>query len=70
MEEVGVAQRPRKHEVGQALTRMYGIRMEEIPTNTEDDMAEEEAKRAAEQKRLELLKIWENRRIPRHSRFE
>ena len=69
MEEVGVAQRPRKHEVGQALTRMYGIQMEAIPT-TEDDTAEEEAKRLAEQKRQELLKIWENRRIPRHSRFE
>jgi len=69
IEEVGCAERPRKHEVGQTLTRMYGIQMEEIPM--EDDLsAEEEAKRLAEEKRQELLKIWENRRKPRHSRFE
>lgn len=68
VEEVGSAERPRKYEVGQALTRMYGVQMEEIPVD--DDNSEEEAKRAAELKRQELLKIWENRRKPRHSRFE
>jgi predicted ABC-class ATPase len=68
VEEVGSAQRPRKHEVGQALTRMYGMQLEEIATD--EDNSEEEAKRQAEEKRQELLKIWENRRKPRHSRFE
>lgn len=60
VEEIGFFHRPRKYEVGQALTRMYGIQLEEIPT--EEDDSEEIAKREAELRRQELLKIWENRR--------
>lgn len=60
VEEVGFVHRPRKYEVGQALTRMYGIQMEEIPM--EEDDTEAEAAREAERKRQKLLQIWENRR--------
>lgn len=60
LEEVGIAHRPRKFEVGQALTRMYGIQLEEIPV--EEDQEELLAQQEAERKRQELLKIWANRR--------
>jgi hypothetical protein len=60
LEEVGFAHRPRKYEVGQALTRMYGIQLEEMPVEFDD--SEEIAKRQAEERRQALLKIWENRR--------
>lgn len=60
VEEVGFAYRPRKFEVGQALTRMYGIQMEEIPV--EEDPSIAAAKLEAELKRQKLLEIWNNRR--------
>jgi hypothetical protein len=60
VEEVGFVHRPRKYEIGQALTRMYGVQMEEIEVEGEDEEAA--AEREAELKRQELLKVWENRR--------
>eukprot|EP00934_Nitzschia_sp_Nitz4_P000585 Nitzschia sp. Nitz4//scaffold190_size42200//30078//33516//NITZ4_007394-RA/size42200-processed-gene-0.52-mRNA-1//-1//CDS//3329540150//585//frame0 len=60
IEEVGTAYRPRKFEIGQAFTRMYGIQLEELPV--EEDQEELQAKLEAERKKQELLKIWANRR--------
>ena len=60
VEVVGFAQRPRKYEVGQALTRLHGIQMEEIPVEEEDSetvaMLEEERKKRA------LADLWAARR--------
>jgi hypothetical protein len=60
IEGVGFAQRPRIYEVGQALTRMQGIKMEFLPV--EEDKEELAAQREAERKKQELLAIWEARR--------
>jgi Predicted ATPase of the ABC class len=60
VEVTGCAYRPRRFEVGQALTRLRGLRLEEIPV--EDDGSEAAAKAEAEQKRKELLAIWNARR--------
>lgn len=60
IETIGCAYRPRKFEVGQALTRLRGIQLEEIPL--EDDGAEAAAKAEAERKKRELLELWNARR--------
>ena len=60
VEAVGFGERPRKYEIGQALTRLQGIQFEEIPV--EEDV--EELARIAEEERKKraLLEIWEARR--------
>ena len=63
LEGVGFAQRPRRYEVGQALTRMHGIQMEEIPV--EDDGLEEAARLEEERKKKALADLWANRRKKR-----
>jgi len=63
LEGVGFAQRPRRYEVGQALTRMQGIQMEEIPV--EDDGFEEAARLEEERKKKALADLWANRRKKR-----
>ena len=60
VENIGFAFRPRRFEVGQALTRLRGIRFEEVPT--EDDGSEEAARKEAERKKQELLDLWNSRR--------
>jgi len=60
VESLGCAYRPRRFEVGQALTRLRGIVMEEIAV--EDDGSEAAAKAEAERKKQELLAIWNARR--------
>jgi hypothetical protein len=60
VESLGCAYRPRRFEIGQALTRLRGISLEEIPV--EDDGSEAAAKAEAERKRQELLEIWNRRR--------
>jgi len=60
VESLGCAYRPRRFEVGQALTRLRGIIMEPIPV--EDDGSEAAAKAEAERKKQELLAIWNARR--------
>ena len=60
VESVGLAHRPRIFEVGQALTRMRGIEMEELPV--EEDPAEIEAQKEAERRKQELAAIWAARR--------
>ena len=60
IEAVGFVERPRKYEIGQALTRLHGIKMEEIPI--EDDGSEATALREAERKRKELADLWAARR--------
>lgn len=67
VEIIGVAYRPRRFEVGQAITRLRGLTLEEIPIP--DDGSEAAAKAEAERKRKELLEIWHNRRQPRAGRF-
>lgn len=56
----GFAYRPRKYEIGQALTRMRGLKMEHIPL--EDDGEEERIRREAERRKEELAKMWAARR--------
>ena len=56
----GFAYRPRKYEIGQALTRMRGLRLEHIPL--EDDGEEARIAREAERRKQELAKLWESRR--------
>lgn len=60
VESLGCAYRPRRFEVGQALTRLRGLVLEEIAV--EDDGSDAAAKADAERKRNELLAIWNNRR--------
>jgi Predicted ATPase of the ABC class len=60
VETLGFAYRPRRFEVGQALTRFRGIKLEAIPI--EDDGADAAAKAEAERQRNELIAIWNNRR--------
>jgi hypothetical protein len=60
VETLGFAYRPRKFEVGQALTRLRGIQLEEIPVI--DDGSEAAAKAEAERKKQELLEMWNSRR--------
>jgi hypothetical protein len=63
IETMGCAYRPRRYEVGQALTRLRGIRFEE--THVEDDGSAAVAAAAAaevERKKRELLELWEARR--------
>jgi len=60
VESLGCAYRPRRFEVGQALTRLRGIIMEAIPV--EDDGTEAAVKAEAERKKQELLAIWNARR--------
>jgi Predicted ATPase of the ABC class len=60
VETLGFAYRPRRFEVGQALTRFRGLVLEKV--HVEDDGSEEAAKLEAERRRRELLEIWNNRR--------
>ena len=60
VETLGYVYRPRRFEVGQALTRFRGIALEAIPI--EDDGADAVAKAEAERQRNELIAIWNNRR--------
>jgi hypothetical protein len=60
VEAVGFVQRPRKYEIGQALTRMYGIQMEELPV--EEDSADVAAQCEAERKKKALADLWAARR--------
>lgn len=60
LEAVGSVERPRKFEIGQALTRLYGIQMEEIPV--EDDGSEAAALLEAERKKQALADLWAARR--------
>ena len=60
VECLGCAYRPRRFEVGQALTRWRGMTLEAIPV--EDDGAETAAQAETERKKQELLAIWHSRR--------
>jgi Predicted ATPase of the ABC class len=60
VETLGFVYRPRRFEVGQALTRFRGIKLEALPI--EDDGADAAAKAEAERQRNELIAIWNNRR--------
>lgn len=60
VEAVGFAYRPRKFEVGQALLRLRGIVLEELPVV--EDAAEVAARLEAERKKQELLEMWNQRR--------
>ncbi|GAX19276.1 hypothetical protein FisN_4Lh150 [Fistulifera solaris] len=59
---IGHAYRPRRFEVGQALTRLRGIQLENTPVDDEDE--EEKARLAEEEerKKKELLDLWNARR--------
>lgn len=60
IEALGCAYRPRKFEVGQALTRLRGVLLEETPIH--DDGSEAAALAEAERKKQELLELWNSRR--------
>ena len=60
IEKLGFSYRPRKFEVGQALTRLRGIVFEEILV--EDDGSEAAAAAETERKKRELLELWNSRR--------
>lgn len=60
VETLGCVYRPRRFEVGQALTRLHGIKMKECPV--EEDEAEIAAKAEAERKKQALLDMWNKRR--------
>jgi hypothetical protein len=63
VETMGCAYRPRRYEVGQALTRLRGIRFEQMPVE-DDGAAAADAAAAAEVKRKkrELADLWAARR--------
>ena len=65
-ETVGLAYRPRRHEVAMALTRMRGMRFDILPEKPkvmEAKLSEEEAKRIEEDSRkAALAELWKNRR--------
>jgi Predicted ATPase of the ABC class len=60
LDRLGFAYRPRRFEVGQALTRLRGIKLQEI--QVEDDGSEAAARAEAERKRQEMLDMWNSRR--------
>jgi hypothetical protein len=60
VETMGFASRPRKYEVGQALARLRGIVLEEVPVM--DDGSDAAAAAEAERKKAELMEIWNARR--------
>jgi Predicted ATPase of the ABC class len=60
LDRLGFAFRPRRFEVGQALTRLRGIKLQEI--QVEDDGSEAAARAEAERKRQEMLDMWNSRR--------
>ena len=60
LDRLGYALRPRRFEVGQALTRLRGIKLQEI--EVEDDGSEAAARAEAERKRQEMLELWNSRR--------
>lgn len=60
VELVGCAFRPRRFEVGQALTRLRGVAFDNLP-EVEDD-AVVAAREEAERKKRELLEMWSKRR--------
>ena len=61
LESVGYLERPRNFEIGQALTRMRGIRFDELPVP--DDGSEEAARIEEEEKRKALAALWAKRRF-------
>ena len=60
IESVGFAQRPRLFEVGQALTRLRGVKLEELPV--EDDGSDAAAEREAQRRKQVLADLWAARR--------
>ena len=60
IEKLGFAYRPRRFEVGQALTRLRGIKFQEILL--EDDGSEAAAAAEADRKKKELMEMWNKRR--------
>jgi len=60
VESVGFALLPRRHEVFMALTRIRGIKFEEMPVVEESD--EDIAKREEDRRKQELAALWASRR--------
>eukprot|EP00980_Cylindrotheca_fusiformis_P009876 scaffold2186_cov113-Cylindrotheca_fusiformis.AAC.4 len=60
VEAVGFVERPRRFEIGQALTRLHGIQMEQIPL--EDDESDAAAQMEEARKKKALAEIWASRR--------
>lgn len=67
LESQGFAYRPRRFEVGQALTRLRGIQLEEIPIPDDESLAA--AKEEAERKKQALLEMWNSRRKSKQVEF-
>jgi hypothetical protein len=60
VEAVGFVERPRKFEIGQALTRLHGIELEQI--QVEDGGAAAAAEMEEERKKRALAELWAARR--------
>ena len=60
VESLGCAYRPRRFEAGQALTRLRGVQLDELPVAP--DEAEIAARAEEERKKQELLELWNSRR--------
>jgi hypothetical protein len=60
VESIGFAHRPRSFEVGQALARMRGIEMEELPVEEDQELLA--AEREVARRKRELSEIWAARR--------
>jgi hypothetical protein len=60
VESVGYLERPRRFEIGQLLTRLHSIQMEEIPM--EEDESDVAARLKEEQKKKALADLWAKRR--------
>jgi hypothetical protein len=60
LESVGFIERPRSFEIGQVLTRLHGMQMEEIPI--EDDGSDDAARLEEERKKKALAELWASRR--------
>ena len=58
---MGCAYRPRRYEVGQALTRLRGIRFEQLPVEDDGGVAAAAAAEVQRKKR-ELADLWAARR--------
>ncbi len=57
---VGYAYRPRRYEIFMALTRIRGIKFEELPTEVDEE--DLRIKKEAEERKKALAELWANRR--------
>ena len=62
---IGHIVRPRRYEILQALTRIRGIKFEQLPTEVDED--DLRIKKEAEERKRMLAELWANRRNKKFS---